>query len=132
MMESHLFEAVRNNILGTWNLVRTARRHNVRSLLMISSDKAVNPIADGCHQARLRTNRIRSTPVVGETKCVSVRFGNVLGSNGALCRSSSSRLPSAVDQSDAPRCAPLLHDDFEAVARTVHASTMGEGRKSSS
>ena len=44
MMESHVLEAVRNNILGTWNLVRTAHRHNVRSLLMISSDKAVNPI----------------------------------------------------------------------------------------
>ncbi len=44
MMEAHVLEAVRNNVLGTWNLVRAARGHNVRSLLMISSDKAVNPI----------------------------------------------------------------------------------------
>ena len=44
MMESHVLEAVRNNVLGTWNLVRAARSQNVRSLLMISSDKAVNPI----------------------------------------------------------------------------------------
>ena len=44
MMESHILEAARNNIVGTWNLVRAARHQNVRSLLMISSDKAVNPI----------------------------------------------------------------------------------------
>ena len=44
MMESHVLEAVRNNVLGTWNLVQATRGQKVRTLLMISSDKAVNPI----------------------------------------------------------------------------------------
>ena len=43
MMESHVLEAVRNNILGTWNVVHAARDASVASFLMISSDKAVNP-----------------------------------------------------------------------------------------
>src|SRR5262249_26696639 len=43
MMEDHLIEAVRNNVLGTWNLVKVAQRYRVASFLMISTDKAVNP-----------------------------------------------------------------------------------------
>src|SRR5262249_56102216 len=43
MMEAHINEAVRNNILGTWNVVRVAQRHRVSNFLMISSDKPVNP-----------------------------------------------------------------------------------------
>jgi len=85
MMESHVLEAVRNNIVGTWNLVRTARRQKVRSLLMISSDKAVNPICVMGATKRV-CERIASArqPSSGETKCVSVRFGNVLGSSGSV------------------------------------------------
>jgi FlaA1/EpsC-like NDP-sugar epimerase len=85
MMEAHVFEAVRNNILGTWNLVRAARRQNVRSLLMISSDKAVNPTSVMGATKRV-CERIVSArqPGNGETKCASVRFGNVLGSNGSV------------------------------------------------
>ena len=85
MMESHVLEAVRNNVLGTWNLVRAARGHNVRSLLMISSDKAVNPICVMGATKRV-CERIVSArwPGNGQTKCVSVRFGNVLGSNGSV------------------------------------------------
>jgi FlaA1/EpsC-like NDP-sugar epimerase len=85
MMESHVLEAVRNNILGTWNLVRAARHQNVRSLLMISSDKAVNPISVMGATKRV-CERIVSArqPGSGGTKCVSVRFGNVLGSSGSV------------------------------------------------
>lgn len=43
MIGSHVPGAVRNNILATWNMVCTARRQNVRSQLVISSDKAINP-----------------------------------------------------------------------------------------
>jgi FlaA1/EpsC-like NDP-sugar epimerase len=85
MMETHVSEAVRNNIIGTWNLVREARRHNVGSLLMISSDKAVNPICVMGATKRVceRVVSVRR-PGMAETKCASVRFGNVLGSNGSV------------------------------------------------
>src|SRR5258708_4723921 len=85
MMESHVLEAVRNNVLGTWNVVRAARGHNVRSLLMISSDKAVNPICVMGATKRV-CERIVSARCPGnaQTRCVSVRFGNVLGSNGSV------------------------------------------------
>src|SRR5262249_45362407 len=43
MMEAHVVEAVRNNIVGTWNVVRIAQKYGVSKFLMISSDKAVNP-----------------------------------------------------------------------------------------
>jgi FlaA1/EpsC-like NDP-sugar epimerase len=85
MMESHVLEAVRNNIVGTWNLVRAARDHNVQTLLMISSDKAVNPICVMGATKRV-CERIVSAQngVKTQTRCVSVRFGNVLGSNGSV------------------------------------------------
>jgi len=85
MMESHILEAVRNNIVGTWNLVRAARSQNVHSLLMISSDKAVNPICVMGATKRV-CERIVSAKRQenGGTKGASVRFGNVLGSNGSV------------------------------------------------
>jgi len=83
MMESHVVEAVRNNIVGTWNLMRTAGRRNVRSLLMISSDKAVNPVCVMGATKRVCEKIVsaRSSP---QLKGVSVRFGNVLGSSGSV------------------------------------------------
>jgi FlaA1/EpsC-like NDP-sugar epimerase len=85
MLQSNVLEAVRNNILGTWNLVRTARSYNVASLLMISSDKAVNPICVmGATKRACEKIVAGRSPASGCTKCVSVRFGNVLGSNGSV------------------------------------------------
>jgi FlaA1/EpsC-like NDP-sugar epimerase len=85
MMESHVLEAARNNIIGTWNLVGAARRRSVRSLVMISSDKAVNPVCVMGATKRV-CERIVSArrPGGADAKCVSVRFGNVLGSNGSV------------------------------------------------
>ena len=84
MMESHIFEAVRNNILGTWNLVRAARRHNVRSLLMISSDKAVNPICVMGATKRV-CERIVSAPAGRRGNQVCFRaLWQCSGSNGSV------------------------------------------------
>ncbi len=90
MMESHAFEAVKNNVFGTRNVARTAANWGAQSFVMISTDKAVRPtnimgatkrmaelicIAEG-----LRSSKRLSQPM----KTVAVRFGNVLGSNGSV------------------------------------------------
>ncbi len=84
MMESHVVEAARNNILGTWNLVRSARATGVRNLLMISSDKAVNPVCVMGATKRICERIVAARQPNARTVCASVRFGNVLGSNGSV------------------------------------------------
>jgi FlaA1/EpsC-like NDP-sugar epimerase len=129
MMESHVLEAVRNNVLGTWNLVRAARGHNVRSLLMISSDKAVNPICVMGATKRV-CERIVSArwPGNGQTKCVSVRFGNVLGSNGSVVPVFQAQIaaggPIKVTHPEARRFFMTIS---EAVSLVVQASSRSEG-----
>lgn len=129
MMESHVLEAVRNNVLGTWNLVRGARGHNVRSLLMISSDKAVNPICVMGATKRV-CERIVSArwPGNGQTRCVSVRFGNVLGSNGSVVPVFQAQIaaggPIKVTHPEARRFFMTIS---EAVSLVVQASARSEG-----
>ena len=129
MMETHVFEAVRNNILGAWNLVRASRRHNVRSLLMISSDKAVNPICVMGATKRV-CERIVSARRSGVEipKCASVRFGNILGSNGSV-------VPIFQEQIEAGGPVKVTHPEArrffmtisEAVSLVLQASAKSEG-----
>jgi FlaA1/EpsC-like NDP-sugar epimerase len=128
MMESHVLEAVRNNILGTWNLVRAARTCNVRSLLMISSDKAVNPICVMGATKRVCERIVSARWPNGATKCVSVRFGNVLGSNGSVVPVFQAQIaaggPIKVTHPEARRYFMTIS---EAVSLVVQASTRSEG-----
>jgi len=129
MMESHVLEAIRNNILGTWNLVRTARHHNVRSLLMISSDKAVNPI---CVMGATKRVCERIVSARGQDrggpKAASVRFGNVLGSNGSVVPIFQAQIsiggPVKVTHPEARRYFMTIS---EAVSLAVQASTRSQG-----
>ena len=129
MLESHVVEAVSNNILGTWNLVRAARGLNVRSLLMISSDKAVNPICVMGATKRI-CERIVSArwPGNGQTKGVSVRFGNVLGSNGSVVPIFQAQIaaggPIRVTHPEARRYFMTIS---EAVSLVLQASARSEG-----
>jgi len=129
MMESHVLEAVRNNILGTWNLVNAARRKNVRNLLMISTDKAVNPVCVMGATKRV-CERIVSArrPDRGETIGASVRFGNVLGSNGSVVPIFQAQIaaggPVKVTHPDARRYFMTVS---EAVLLAVQASTKSQG-----
>jgi FlaA1/EpsC-like NDP-sugar epimerase len=128
MMESHVLEAVRNNILGTWNLVSACSRQGVRSFLMISSDKAVNPVCVMGATKRVCERIVAARPQHGETRCVAVRFGNVLGSNGSV-------VPIFQDQIAAGGPVKVTHPDArryfmtisEAVSLVVQAWTRSEG-----
>ncbi len=83
LMESHIFEAVENNVFGTLNVVEQARAHGVTEFVMISSDKAVRPVNVMGATKRVAEILVRALkPADG--RYVSVRFGNVLGSNGSV------------------------------------------------
>ena len=88
LMESNPIAAVRNNALGTWELARTAVRFGAERLLMISTDKAVNP--RGVMGASKRVAELAllcmsdSKAGVTSTKMNAVRLGNVLGSHGSV------------------------------------------------
>ena len=84
LMESAPEEAVKNNIFGTLNIARCADRHQVDRFVMISTDKAVNPINVMGATKRVCEMIIQSMAQVSKTDYVAVRFGNVLGSNGSV------------------------------------------------
>ena len=84
MMEKHIFAAVENNILGTWQVARAAVRHGVEDFVMISTDKAVRPTSIMGATKRVAELVIGAYEMEHGTKFVSVRFGNVLGSNGSV------------------------------------------------
>ncbi|MHB8499964.1 MAG: polysaccharide biosynthesis protein [Candidatus Acidiferrales bacterium] len=83
MMESNVQEAVKNNVLGLTGLLDLAAEASCKSFVLISSDKAVNPTNVMGATKRICELIISSRPVNG-MRCVSVRFGNVLGSSGSV------------------------------------------------
>lgn len=83
MMESNVQEAVKNNVLGLMGLLDMAAEGGCKSFVLISSDKAVNPTNVMGATKRIGELIISSRPPNG-MRCVSVRFGNVLGSSGSV------------------------------------------------
>ena len=84
LMEDSPKEAIKNNVFGTLNLVKTAHEYKIDRLVLISTDKAVNPTNIMGATKRLCEMIIQSYNTISETEFVAVRFGNVLGSNGSV------------------------------------------------
>ena len=142
LMEQHnAWQAIRNNVLGTWTVARAARQHGVGKFVMISTDKAVNPtnvmgaskrLAEMVCQA-LQNN----TPLPpggggvggeGKTRFVIVRFGNVLGSTGSVIPKFHSQIaqggPITVTHPDITRYFMSIP---EAAQLVLQAGLMGQG-----
>jgi FlaA1/EpsC-like NDP-sugar epimerase len=83
LMEAHVFEAIENNVFGTYNVAAAAAENGVEDFVMISSDKAVRPTNVMGTTKRIAELILRALQN-GRTKYVAVRFGNVLGSNGSV------------------------------------------------
>ena len=83
MMELNVATAVQNNVFGLLNLLDVARESECNTLILISSDKAVNPTCVMGATKRICELVIAQQPTNG-LRCLSVRFGNVLGSNGSV------------------------------------------------
>ena len=84
LMENSPSEAIKNNIFGTLNVARLADAYKVKRMVLISTDKAVNPTNIMGATKRAAEMIIQTINKNSETEFVAVRFGNVLGSNGSV------------------------------------------------
>ncbi len=127
MMERNCFQAVTNNVFGTYNVAMLAKQFNAEDFVMISSDKAVNPT-----NVMGVTKRIAELIILAlqfnKTRFTSVRFGNVLGSNGSVLPIFEEQIatggPVTVTHPDARRYFMTV---MEAVQLVLQASAMGKG-----
>src|SRR5206468_2301658 len=83
MMELNVQEAIKNNVVALLDLLEIAEEAECSHFVLISSDKAVNPSSIMGATKRICELIVASRPENG-TRCVSVRFGNVLGSAGSV------------------------------------------------
>ncbi len=127
LMEGSPCEAVKNNVRGTRIVAQAAARCGVEQFIMISSDKAVNPTSTMGATKRVAEFIVQSLEERGQTRLMTVRFGNVLGSNGSV-------VPRFLEQIKAGGPVTITHPEIrrffmlipEAVQLVLHAAAMGE------
>ena len=85
LMETVPDEAIKNNVFGTWNTVMAAYHNKISKMVLISTDKAVNPTNIMGATKRICEMIIQYADTISDsTRFAAVRFGNVLGSNGSV------------------------------------------------
>lgn len=127
MMERNCFQAVTNNVFGTYNVALVASQYEVEDFVLISSDKAVNP-----SNIMGATKRVAELIIAGlqqrKTRFMAVRFGNVLGSNGSVLPIFQQQIanggPLTVTHAQATRYFMTIP---EAAQLVLQASTLGKG-----
>jgi len=128
LMEKFPAEAVKKNIFGTKTVLEEARRQSVEAFVFISTDKAVNPTSVMGATKRVAETIVRSPNGSSSTRCMAVRFGNVLGSRGSV-------IPTFVDQIHRGGPVTVTHPEMkryfmltsEAVLLVLQAGAMGRG-----
>ena len=135
MMEDNPYESIVNNVNGTKIIADLAVRYGTRKFVMVSTDKAVNPTnVMGCSKriceiyVQALDKAIKEGKVKGETRFVTTRFGNVLGSNGSVIPIFQEQIrkggPVTVTHPDIIRFFMLIP---EACKLVIEAGTMGNG-----
>ena len=83
LMENSPAEAIKNNVLGTYNVANAAEKYGVEKFILVSTDKAVNP-TNIMGASKRMCEMIIQCRQDSKTSFAAVRFGNVLGSNGSV------------------------------------------------
>lgn len=128
LMEMNPEEAVKNNIIGTYNMVFLSDKYKVEKFVLISTDKAVNPISVMGASKRICEMIIQAFDKQSITDYVAVRFGNVLGSNGSV-------IPLFIDQIKSGGPVIITHEEItryfmtipEAIKLVLKAFAIGKG-----
>lgn len=129
MEELNAWQAVRNNVLGTYRVARAAIRHDVRHFVLISTDKAVNPtnvMGASKRLAEMACQALQQTSP--RTQFETVRFGNVLGSAGSVIPKFQQQIakggPVTVTHPEITRFFMTIPEASQLV---LQASSMGQG-----
>ncbi|HOK86305.1 polysaccharide biosynthesis protein [Tenuifilum sp.] len=128
MMENNPTEAVFNNVLGTKLVADIAVKFHVEKFVMISTDKAVNPTNVMGASKRIAEIYTQTLNYTSQTKFITTRFGNVLGSNGSV-------IPRFKKQIENGGPITITHPDIiryfmtipEACQLVLEAGAMGQG-----
>jgi len=128
LMELNPGEAIKNNVLGTQMVADAADAHGATNFVMISTDKAVNPTSIMGSSKRIAEMYIQDLSRTSTTQFVTVRFGNVLGSEGSV-------VPIFQKQIDAGGPITVTHPQMQRYFMTIpeasqlvlQAATMGKG-----
>lgn len=128
LMEYFPEEAVKTNIIGTYNMAIACIDNNVEKFINISTDKAVNPTSIMGATKRMAEMICNAFNSLNKTKLVSVRFGNVLGSRGSV-------IPIFIEQIKKGGPITVTHPEMkryfmtipEAVLLVFQAAAMGKG-----
>ncbi len=127
LLEMHPDEGWKTNVGGTLNVLRAAQRHGTARLVNISTDKAANPTSVLGWTKRITERLTAHFAAEGPTECVSVRFGNVLGSNGSVLKAFEKQaalgLPITVTHPDITRYFMTIE---EASRLVVYAGAIGD------
>lgn len=129
MEELNAWQALRNNVLGTYRVARAAIRHGVRHFVLISTDKAVNPtnvMGASKRLAEMACQALQQTSP--NTQFETVRFGNVLGSAGSVIPKFQQQIakggPVTVTHPEITRFFMTIPEASQLV---LQASSMGQG-----
>ena len=128
MMERNAREAYKTNVLGTRTVAEAAIRHGAGHFVLISTDKAVEPVSVMGMTKRIAELAVQGLQNGGGTRLCTVRFGNVLESSGSVIPLFREQIerggPVTVTHPDATR---LFMTIPEAVQLILHAATLGKG-----
>lgn len=129
LMERHIALAVRNNVIGTYNVATMAQRHGAEQCVLISTDKAVRPTSL-MGATKRAAERVLLSMANEHTRFAAVRFGNVLGSRGSVVPTFTRQIanggPVTVTHPDVVRFFMTIPEAVQLVLQSAAMSSGGE------